>query len=301
MKYVISGASAQIGQMAASSLLEKVRPEELTMITRNPDSLANWKDKGVNVLSGHHGDAESLREGYRNADCVFMISSLAIGERTPHHRDTIKIAQEEGVKHIVYTSVMGAHPSNPTPSAKEHTATEYMLWDSGLSFTALRNQMYSELAYAMICEQALPTGQWRLNSEHGGFSPVSRRDIANCASAIMLAPAKHARVVYEITGPERFTLPKMAELARRLWNTNIEYIPMSNEDMYEAYFAMGAKREPDMSSNFPPVLFGADELVQQFVAFEEGYCDVVSASVELITGSKPASLESVVSSLMAKN
>jgi NAD(P)H dehydrogenase (quinone) len=300
MKYVISGASAQIGQMAVSSLLEKVRPEELTMITRNPHSLSHWKEKGVNVLAGHHGDAESLRQGYRNADCVFMISSLAVGQRTKHHRETIQVAKEEGVKHIVYTSVMGAHPNNPTPSAAEHIATERMLSDSGLSYTALRNQIYSELMFAMICDQALPTGTWRHNSEHGGFAPVARADIANCVSAIMLSPRDHARVIYEITGPERYTFPKLAELAARLWNTRIEYIPMTDEDMYQFYYSIGVKDEGDPTSDFPPVCFGANELVRQFTAFEEGYCDIVSAHVEMITGAKPKSLESILTSMISQ-
>jgi NAD(P)H dehydrogenase (quinone) len=299
MKYVISGASSVVGQLTAERLLKQCDPEELTLISRSPTSLQSWADKGVNVLAGHHGDAESLREGYKHADCVFMISSLSVGERIAHHRDSIKVAKEEGVKHIVYTSVGGIHPKNPTPSAIEHSETEKMLWDSGIGFTALRNQMYSEMVYMQVCDQALPTGKWMHNSLKGGFAPVSRVDIAKCAAAIMQSPSEHSRVCYDITGPERMTYEKVAALASKVFERDIEYTQASNEQMREIYASMGAKPEPDSSSTFPPVLFGSDELVNQFVAYEMGVCDIQTKHVELITGEAPISLEELFRQLKA--
>lgn len=301
MKYVISGASAVLSKLTAERLLETISPGELTMISRSPAALQSFADRGVTVLAGHHGEAESLREGYKGADCLFLISSLAVGERIAHHRETLKVAKEEGVKHIIYTSVAGTHLSNPTPSAIEHWATELMLWESGMSFTSMRNQIYSELMYSMIVEQGLSEGPWLLNSKMGGFAPVSRTDIAACAAAIMQKPEEHSKVVYEITGPERFNFPKVVELAEKLWGEKIEFVQVSDEEMYACYEKMGIPRQGDPSQTFIPLVFGSDELVKQYRAYEMHLLDIQTAHVEMITGNKPRSMESVLKEIITAN
>lgn len=298
MKYVISGASAAMGKITADLLLKKIPATDLTLITRSPDSLQSWADKGVRVLKGHHGDAESLKAGYEGADVLFMISSLAIGQRISHHRDTIAVAKAAGIKHITYTSVAGTHPANPTPSAIEHVVTEHLLWESGLSFAALRNQMYSENFYVMITEQALPTGRWIHNSKIGGFTPVSRHDIGACAASIMQNPEQHDRVIYEITGSERFTFPEVAALASTLWNKPIEYVAVSNQEMLDFFESVGIPKDGDPTQSFMPLIFGAVELVKQFEAYEMGLLDIKSSHVEFITGQKPRKLASVLVELI---
>jgi NAD(P)H dehydrogenase (quinone) len=293
MKYVISGASAVMGRQVADLLLQNVASSQLTLMSRNPASLQAYSDKGVAVVAGHHGDAESLKAGYADADVVFCISSLSVGERVPHHRDVIDIAKASGVKHLVYTSVAGAHPENPTPSAKEHWATEKMLWDSGMNFTALRNQCYSELFYTMVLEQGLSGRPWMHNSDQGGFAPVARTDISACVAAIMLAPEKHQRVVYEITGCERFTFPSLVALAEKVTGQSIDFRKVSDEEMYKIYESLGVPRHGDTSQTFIPLLFGSDELVQQFRAYEMHMLDVQTNNVELITGKKARTVQDV--------
>jgi NAD(P)H dehydrogenase (quinone) len=299
MKYVISGASASLGRLTADKLLQQLDANDLTMVTRNPDSLAEYSARGVNVVKGHHGDPESLREPFSDADALFMISSLAIGHRTKHHKDTIAVAEEAGVKHITYTSVAGAHPQNPTPSAMEHTATESVLHKSDISFTALRNQVYSELLYKIIVDQVIHKKRFIQNCLHGGMAPVSRLDIAAAVVAIMTNPEKHHRVVYEVTGPERFTYPEFIALAGKIWNMDFEYIAISDEEMANLYAKVGVSLEPDPSSSFIPKTFGAKELTAQARAYEMGFLDIVSAHVEIITGEKPRTLESVMRELKA--
>ena len=62
----------------------------------------------------------------------------------------IESAKTVGIEHITYTFVAGVHSGIPMPSAKEHLATERIMWASGLSFTALRDQLDSELIFDMI-------------------------------------------------------------------------------------------------------------------------------------------------------
>jgi NAD(P)H dehydrogenase (quinone) len=165
----------------------------------------------------------------------------------------------------------------------------------------MRNQIYSELMYSMIVEQGLSDGPWVHNSKMGGFAPVSRADIAACAAAIMQKPEEHRNVSYEITGPERFNFPKVVELAEKLWGEKIEFIKVSDEEMYALYEKVGIPRTGDPSQTFIPLVFGSDELVKQYRAYEMHLLDIQTAHVEMITGNKPRSMESVLKEMIAAN
>jgi NAD(P)H dehydrogenase (quinone) len=279
--------------MVTDTLLESIDPSELTLVTRNPASLNHYAERGVNIAKGHHGDAETLRAPYENADALLMISSRAGGQRADHHRESIKVAKSVGVKHITYTSCAGAHPENPTPSSADHLGTEYHLWDSGLSFAALRNQTYSDLLYGIIKNQVLPKKKMIMNCLHGGFAPIHRQDIANSAASILLAPHKHDRVIYEITGPERFTWPQIVELASKVWDTKLEYIPISTEEMLAIFEKVGVPFKGNPDSDLMHQAMGAEELAYQADGYEMGFLDIVSAHVQWITGNTPKSLETV--------
>jgi NAD(P)H dehydrogenase (quinone) len=299
MKFVISGASGTLARLIAEELVANIPAGDLILSTRNPAALEDWAARGAKVVRGDHGDPDSLKAGYAGGNRLMVISGLNIGHRIQEHGNVIDAAQAAGVEHITYTSVAGVHPGNPTPSAKEHLATERMLWASNLSFAALRNQLYAELIYDMIKDLALPAGKYLQVGDKGRTCPVSRADIAACAAAIMLAPEKHDRVVYEITGPERLTNREITQIAARLFGKPIEYMPVSPGQMHEIFALMGAQRRPNPASDIPPVCFGSDELVNQWIAFDEGYCDILSYHVELITGRKPRSLASVLEELIA--
>lgn len=299
MKFVISGASGTLARLITEELAAKIPASDLILSTRNPAALEDWAARGAKVVRGDHSDLNSLKAGYEGGRRLMVISGLNIGQRIQEHSNAIEAAKAVGIEHITYTSVAGVHPANPTPSAKEHLATERMLWASGLSFTALRDQLYSELLYEQLKDIALPTGKWLHVGDKGSISPVSRADIAASAAAIMLAPEKHDRVVYEMTGPERLTYREIAQIGARVFGKPIEYIPVSPEQMHEMLAKMGAKREPDPTSDFPPVRYGSDELVNQYIANDEGYLDILSHHVEFLTGRKPHSLESVLQTLIA--
>ena len=292
-KFVISGASAQIGRKVADRLLEQIDASELTLVTRNPSALKSYSERGVTVNAGHHGQAGGLKESYEGADALLMISSRAGGQRAAHHHATIGVAKEAGVKHITYTSCAGAHPSNPTPSAADHLGTEYSLFESGLSFAAMRNQTYSDMLYDIITKQVLPKKRLVMNCSEGGFAPISRQGIANSAASIMLSTEKHDRVVYEITGPERFTWPEVIDLASRVWETDLAYISISTTKMLESMQKAGIPLKGDPDSEVMYQAMGAEELAYQGDGYEMGFLDIVSSHVKWITGEHAQDLESV--------
>jgi NAD(P)H dehydrogenase (quinone) len=288
-KIVVNGASGHIGQLIVAELAQRTAMSDLTLVSRTPERLSDWAEKGARVCQGDYRDATSLDAAYAGSDILLMISGLDIRHRIEQHRTAIAAAKRADIKHIVYTAGSGVHPLNRTPSARDHIVTEHDLRGCGLDYTIIRNQAYADFMTGMA-EMALRTGTWFHVGERGLFSPVARSDIARSAAAILLEPTKHRNFTYEITGPELISFQELARRFADLYNRPIEYVPLTAEQMYEKFDAWGAPRIGDPAANDPPSCYGSEELVENYVAWDELYHAVLSHHVELITGKPPISL-----------
>jgi NAD(P)H dehydrogenase (quinone) len=297
-KIAISGASGDLGRRVSEILLGKMNPRDLTLVTRHPDNRTDATKRGVKVVPGDYRNPESLEKAYAGSDVLMVISGHAVAKRIPEHRNAIAAARKVGIKHIVYTSVAGIHPRNPTISAGDHIVTERDLYESGLGFTSLRNQTYSEL-FTPMAQSALESGTWLQVGDKGLIAPVSKDDIALCAATCLLEPEKHSRVIYEITGPELLSFRDIADRFSRLYNVPIGYKVITTEQMYEAFEAWGIPRGYNEDSNHPAASYGSDEIVTAYIAFDQGYHAILSHHVEFITGKKPVALSEVMAKAKA--
>jgi NAD(P)H dehydrogenase (quinone) len=209
-KIAISGASGDMAKRITAELLEKIRPEDLTLTTRTPEALADRAMQGVRVCKADYNDPDALEAGFRGNDILMLISSLAVTRRVPEHRNAIEAAKRAGIRHIVYTSVIGLLPHSPTLSVADHRATEKMLGASGMGWTALRNGTYAEVLPENIALPALETGIWYQVQGEGRFAPPSKIDLARCAATILLDPAVHNEACYDLSGPELLTFQQVA-------------------------------------------------------------------------------------------
>ena len=66
------------------------------------------------------------------------------------HRAAIMAAKQAGVERIVYRSQIASSGSSAFPPALDYSATETILAESGLSWTALRNGSYAEAALTFM-------------------------------------------------------------------------------------------------------------------------------------------------------
>lgn len=294
-KIVVSGASGDLGRKVTALLLEKMAPEDLTLVTRTPDKLADRSEQGVRIMPGDYNRPDQLAEAYAGNDTLMLISGLAVTERIPEHRNAINAAKAAGIKHIVYTSVAGIHPRNPTLSASDHIVTENDLRLSGLGYTIMRNQTYAEVFPTIAAQPVLRSGEWVQIKGNGHLAPASKRDIALCAATILLDQEPHNGAVYEITGPALVTFPEIADLTAKVYDTPIKYVEVSVDERYARFDAMGIPRNYDdaMEAHPDAHLWCSEEMVTADIAFQADFHAIVSRHVHFITGQEAESLEAV--------
>ncbi len=294
MSVVITGASGAFGRMAAERLLTKIAPSELVLVTRNPAALADFAARGAQVRFGDFDKPESLRDGFKGADKLLLISTLDVGERRRRqHRIAIEGAMAANVRHVIYTSSVGIHPRSPAFVIEDHLFTEEALRHSGLQFTFLRDAQYAEVITTMIAPPAVASGEWFSSAADGCMAFISKQDCVECAVAVLTSPG-HEGAVYEITGPELLTFGDCARLAAEVTGKPIRFVTVSHEAMLARFDAAGVpRRHIEGTVHKAAGAWGSEEMMSYERAIREGYFAVASHHVKLLTGRPARSLRQV--------
>ena len=233
---VVTGANGKLGQLVIKDLIQRKGAHQIVAAVRQPEKAIELKQIGVEVRQADYNKPDSLVQAFSGADQVLLISSSEIGQREAQHKAVIQAAQKAGVKHIVYTSILGADKSTLGLS-KEHLATEKEIIKSGLTYTILRNGWYLE-NHTENMGAALEHGVVLGAAGEGQFSSASRADYA-AAAAQVLTSSGHENKIYELAGSQSFTLEKHAEELSVLSGKNIVYKNMPEKEFENVLMTFG--------------------------------------------------------------
>ncbi|MFW2541934.1 SDR family oxidoreductase [Primorskyibacter sp. 2E107] len=238
LKYMVTGASGQLGGLVIEALLANVPASEIGALVRRPEAAAALEAKGVTVRVADYTDPAALSAAFSGVDRLLLISSSEVGQRTSQHEAVINAAQAAGVGFLAYTSLLAAKTSPLTVLAGEHVATEEALAASGLSYAVLRNGWYTE-NYVMGVPAALEHGALIGAAGEGRISSAARRDYAEAAAAVLTGDLPDSGTVYELAGDASYTLADFAAELSKSSGKDIPYVNMSGEDYAGALKSAG--------------------------------------------------------------
>ena len=293
MSIIVTGASGQFGRAAAERLIGKVDPASLILTTRKPEQLADLAAKGAQVRAADFDDPASLKAAFEGGSRMLLISTARVGTRVPQHKNAIEAAVAAGVKQIAYTSFVNASaPGNPAIVSWDHRDTEKLVEDSGAAFTHLRDSHYAEAVAMVMAPIALMSGRLPGSAHDGAVAFVSREDCVDCAVAVLTTPG-HENKIYNLTGPERQSVPKAMKMVSELSGKPVVFDYVTDDDMQAHFDRLGFPRHATDGPVDPARPWSSDDMVSFERAIREGYLDVISSDVETLTGKAPRSLRDV--------
>ena len=208
MKIAVTGATGQLGQLVVTGLLEKGTSIKVIAVVRDEKKALPLVKRGAEVRVAHYGDPDALKAAFSGVDRLLLISSSEVGQRIEQHKNVINAAKAAGVKHIVYTSAPRA-TTTTLIIAPEHKATEENILQSGMEYTILRNNWYTE-NYKDQVETASKTGTIVSAAGAGRVASATRADFAAGAVAVLLG-AGHEGKIYELGGDYAWDYNELAE------------------------------------------------------------------------------------------
>lgn len=236
MKLGVTGASGQLGRLVVQHLLETCKAEDVVAVVRNPAKAADLAAAGVDVRTADYEDRAALDAALTGVDKLLLVSSNEVGKRFPQHKNVIDAAMAAGVRQVVYTSAPKATTSSLI-LAPEHKATEEYLAASGLDYTVLRNNWYTE-NYANSIKSAGQTGELMTAAGSGRVASAERNDYAEAAAKVLTGEG-HTGQVYELTGDAAWGYDELAAAIAEAAGCACVYKPVAPDDLKSAMIAAG--------------------------------------------------------------
>jgi uncharacterized protein YbjT (DUF2867 family) len=267
----VTGATGGVGGRVARRLADAGAAPRL--LVRDPARAPDLP--GAGVAQASYDDPASVRTALAGVHTLLFVSAGEHPDRIGLHRGAVDAAREAGVARIVYTSFLGAGPDSTFTFARDHWHTEQHIRGTGAAFTFLRDSLYQDvLPYFPGAEDGVIRGP----AGDGHFAPVTRDDIADVATAVLLSRSgEHDGRTYDLTGPATLTMADVAAELTRATGRQIGYHAETLDEAYESRSHFGA---PDWE---------VAGWVTSYYAIATGELDVVTDAVADVAGHPPVS------------
>ncbi len=279
---IVTGATGQLGRLIVTKLLDRVPADQIGVSVRDPKA-SHLEALGIRVRQGDFGDVESLRHAFEGATQILIVSSNAAasgGDPLAQHRNAIDAAKAVGAKRIVYTSHVAASATSAFPPARDHAATEAMLAESGLAWTALRHGFYAESGMMMNGE-GLETGMIDAPAD-GKVSWTTHADLAEADAIILADEGRFDGPTPPLTAAQAIDIDEFAAIASDVLGKPVSRKLMSDEEFKARMAARGA---PEGASKMALGLY---------IAARNGEFAAVDPTLEAMLGRRPTDMRTLI-------
>lgn len=229
---IITGASGQLGRKIAEHLLDLVPAERIGVSVRDPAKVADLAARGIRVRQGNYDDPGSLHDAWEGAERLLLVSSNAAatgGDPLKQHAAAVDVACDIGVKRVFYTSQVSSSPTSHFPPGRDHAATEAMLAESGLSWTALRHGFYAASALRMNA-RGFEAGTLAAPKD-GKVAWATHDDLASADAALLAGAHVIDGPTPPLTGRQALDLSDLAQLASEIMDKPVSRTVTSEAEM----------------------------------------------------------------------
>nr|WP_272209697.1 hypothetical protein [Marinicella sp. W31]MDC2875518.1 hypothetical protein [Marinicella sp. W31] len=151
------------------------------------------------------------------------------GDPLKEHANAIRTACDLGVERLFYTSQISSSMTSHFPPGKDHAATETMLAESGLPWTAMRHGFYAASAIAMNA-RGFASGMIAAPQD-GKVAWTTHDDLAAADAALLAGSEVIDGPTPPMTGSEALDLADLARMFGEITGKPVARTTISDEEM----------------------------------------------------------------------
>jgi len=229
MKIAVTTASGALGSEIIKTLLKEAGNNNIIGIARTPEKAVHL---GIEIRKGDYNNQNDFQEAFKGVNVVLLVSGMdQPDKRIGQHQNVINAAKENGVKKIVYTSIIGKDGDSPfDPIVKSNRQTEKDIQESGLDWVIGRNGLYIEPDVEYI-EKYKEFGKIANCAADGLCSYTSRSELAFAYTQMILNEDRNGKI-YNLVG-DAISQIQLTNYLNRAFGTNLFYETMEVEDYLE--------------------------------------------------------------------
>ncbi len=272
----VTGASGNLGRHVVAHL-RQAGARRIVAISRNPDKLGDLAGPGVELRAGSFDEPAGLAAAFAGVERLLIISTDTLADRAAQHIAGFDAALKAGVRHVAYTSIVSPYPDTHADAMvpNSHYWTEARIAASGIDFSILRNNLYTDFLLAGA-HHAVASGTLYHAAGTGRRAYVTREDCAAAAAAALLDG--EGKRIYDICGPVAISGDDLAAILAEISGKPVKAVNVPPEG-----FAAGLKQ-----ANLPPPVIGMLTRFETDAA--KNYFAIVSGAFDELTGRKPRSV-----------
>ncbi|TBO44416.1 NmrA family NAD(P)-binding protein [Pedobacter kyonggii] len=236
-KILVTSATGKQGSAAAYELLKN--DFEVFALTRNPQSseAVNLKKAGATLVKGDLEGIEDLKEIFKKVDGLYLVlPPVWVSSKESDEKEaeigirTIKLAEEQGVKFVLYSSVLGSDKQHIFRPKFKFTIEKYLL-KSDLQGAVIRPASFME--NLLLPSFGLAEGKF-INSlpEERAISWVTANDIGTFARIIFQNYKAFNGKTVDFGG-KLFTPKQVLKLLQEKLDQSIEFEQVPLEVLYQ--------------------------------------------------------------------
>lgn len=222
MKTLIVGCNGHVGK----EIIKKAvgRGMDLRCFDLNPLEIPQLDTSSLDMVTGDITDPAAVLRVTADVDAVIDVIGMRGETRTRTHemvehggiKNIIEAGKENGVRHILYTSVLGVEPDSPARTLAAKWNAEQSLMHSGIPYTIFRPSGYFVDFAEYFAPKIRDTGSFTVVGN--GLTRLQPLDPADLAEAFIqsLDNEKALNRLFKIAGPEVFTLVDIINLVSRV-------------------------------------------------------------------------------------
>ncbi len=226
MKIGVTGAPGGLGMAILENLARQRERPQLVGITRNP---SQGTMTGVEYRQGDYSDPASYAQAVQGLDALLLVSGVDVPEkRVVQHRTVIAAARANGVRKLVYTSIVGsAEKSGFFPIVASNRETEADLRASGLDWCIGRNGLYLEPDLEYL-DRYRELGRIRNCAGEGRCAYTTRGELGYAYARLLLADEQQGQT-FNLVG-DALSQPELAVLFNRHFGCDLHYAFITPEE-----------------------------------------------------------------------
>ncbi|WP_302476819.1 NmrA family NAD(P)-binding protein [Ruegeria atlantica] len=236
-KILVTSAAGRVGRDTVKQLLQDGH-EVRAFVHRQDWRSDELEAMGAEVVLGNLFDFNDLANAMTEVRQAFHIPPFA-----PHllHNTMLVClaAQKAGLEALVLLSGWNPSPEHPSMLTREHwIANNIARWMPDVSVIHLNPGIFA-FTYLLTVPITRKLGVLPLPFGSGANAPVSERDIARCAAALLSNPSAFAGTTWRPTGPALLTPSDVADILCDVFDRRVKYQPISFKMFSKAARAMG--------------------------------------------------------------
>lgn len=212
---LITGATGNVGSQV---LIRLPADADIRAGLVTPNSPDRPLARDVTRVEFDFARPETFRPALEGVEKLFLLRPPTLADVNRYFVPVIQAAEAEGVRHVVFLSLLGAENNRIVPHAK----IEKLLTASPLQWTFLRAGFFMQNLNTTHRAEIRDRDEIFIPAGNGTTSFTDVRDIA-AAAAIALTEPCHENKAYPITGAQALTYTQVADMLTEELGRKIRY------------------------------------------------------------------------------